>query len=63
MSEKKMGSCERGLLPNEGGAVRDDHLVAYVVQMTELLGLTIPPEQLPGVVENFGQVQRIAQLV
>ena len=36
---------------------------AYVVQMAQLLGLSIPPEQLAAVVENFERVQASAQPV
>ncbi|KAI9131947.1 DUF4089 domain-containing protein [Acaryochloris sp. CCMEE 5410] len=31
--------------------------------MAKLLGLSIPPDQLPGVVESFEQIHRIAQPV
>lgn len=36
---------------------------AYVKQTAALLGLTLPPEMLPSVVENFEQVMAIAQPV
>lgn len=36
---------------------------AYVTEMAKLLGLSIPPEQLQGVVESFEQIHSIAQPV
>ncbi|ESA35595.1 hypothetical protein N836_11390 [Leptolyngbya sp. Heron Island J] len=36
---------------------------AYVQHTALLLGLSIPPEQMASVVENFKQVQAIAQPV
>lgn len=36
---------------------------AYVIQTIQLLGLSIPPDQLATVVENFNQVRIIAQPV
>lgn len=36
---------------------------AYVTEMAKLLGLSIPPDQLSGVVESFEQIHRIAQPV
>ena len=38
-------------------------LETYVQQTARLLGLSIPPEQMASVVENFAQVQRIAESV
>ncbi len=35
----------------------------YVTETLKLLGLTVPPEQMAGVVKNFEQVQAIAQPV
>ncbi|NJR71573.1 MAG: DUF4089 domain-containing protein [Synechococcales cyanobacterium CRU_2_2] len=34
---------------------------AYVQQALQLLGLNVPPEQLPSLVENFDRLHRIAQ--
>ncbi|PZD71305.1 hypothetical protein C1752_07267 [Acaryochloris thomasi RCC1774] len=36
---------------------------AYVTQTAKLLGLSIPPEQMGSVVENFESIQTIAQPV
>ena len=36
---------------------------AYVKETARLLGLAVPPEQLAAVVENFEQIQAIAQPV
>ncbi|MEO0378025.1 MAG: DUF4089 domain-containing protein [Cyanobacteria bacterium P01_A01_bin.17] len=36
---------------------------AYVTQTAELLGLSIPPEQMERVIENFESIQAIAQPV
>ncbi|WP_235109909.1 DUF4089 domain-containing protein [Acaryochloris sp. 'Moss Beach'] len=36
---------------------------AYVTEVAKLLGLSIPPDQLPGVVESFEQIYSIAQPV
>ncbi|WP_299493477.1 DUF4089 domain-containing protein [Acaryochloris sp. IP29b_bin.137] len=36
---------------------------AYVTEMAKLLELSIPLDQLPGVVESFEQIHRIAQPV
>ncbi|MEO0539664.1 MAG: DUF4089 domain-containing protein [Cyanobacteria bacterium P01_A01_bin.105] len=35
----------------------------YVTQTLQLLGLTVPPEQMGDVIKNFEQVQAIAQPV
>ena len=35
----------------------------YVHQTAQLHQLSIPPEQMPGVVDNFEQIHRIAQVV
>ncbi|MDJ0707484.1 MAG: DUF4089 domain-containing protein [Leptolyngbyaceae cyanobacterium MO_188.B28] len=35
----------------------------YVQQTAQLLNLSIPPEQMAGVVENFERIQAIAQPV
>ena len=35
----------------------------YVQQTTQLLNLSIPPEQMAGVVENFERIQTIAEAV
>lgn len=36
---------------------------AYVTQSVKLLGLSIPPEQMASVIENFKGIQAIAQPV
>lgn len=36
---------------------------AYVTKMAKLLGLSIPPDQVQGVVESFEQIHSIAQPV
>lgn len=38
-------------------------LAEYVEQMALLLDLQLKPEHRPGVVENFGRIRAIAQLV
>ncbi|WP_299411849.1 DUF4089 domain-containing protein [Acaryochloris sp. IP29b_bin.148] len=35
----------------------------YVIETAKLLGLSIPPDQLPDVVESFEQIHTIAQPV
>lgn len=40
-----------------------EDLTAYVEQMAELLNLEISSEYLPGVVENFAAIAKIASLV
>ena len=43
--------------------IQPSDITAYVEQTAKLLGLSIPPEQMPNVVENFARVQAIAQPV
>lgn len=38
-------------------------IAEYVEQMALLLDLQLQPEHRPGVVENFGRIRAIAQLV
>ncbi|MGD1855162.1 MAG: DUF4089 domain-containing protein [Leptolyngbyaceae cyanobacterium] len=49
--------------PAENHSAPTFDTVVYVQQSTQLLQLSIPPEQMAGVVENFERVQTIAQPV
>lgn len=49
--------------PLNTGLASASAMLPYLHQAAELINLSIPPEYLPGVVANFEQIQKIAQLV
>ena len=50
-------------MPKIDKTLQPAQIEAYVNHTTQLLGLSIPPEQMADVVENFERVHVIAQQV